>query len=438
MSQRPAVAETREFRDPIYGFIKVYPHEKAVIDTFPFQRLRRISQLALTSRLYHGAEHSRFGHSLGVMHLAGEACGLLLDKRKGLICDVAGWSPGEFEDRRQGLILVARLAGLLYDVGHAPFSHAGEQELFAEKLRHADYSAAIVEGSEIGEEIDAALKDTGVTGRDVVELLRGGVLPAAYGFIRQLLDGAYDVDKMDYLLRDSHYCGVEYGTFDIRRLVSTLTLYGEEPGGSLKLAVEEGGYHALEALVIARYFMFTQVYFHRVRRANDLILTDFIQELLTEEHGVAHYPLPTDIVAYLGWDDSRILAAAVERADNTTENLAWMICNRRHPKMAYETLAHPDRFEARTAFRRLLPEVRKRFPDVRVWRDNATDHPERYKQEDIPIEVRDDPPAWKSFVDTSEVLRGLKEIGQVRLYAYVGDREDLLQEINLFCLQLMA
>jgi HD superfamily phosphohydrolase len=251
-----------------------------------------------------------------------------------------------------------------------------------------------------------------------------------------LLDSAYDVDKMDYLLRDSHYCGVQYGTFDIRRLVSTLTLDDEDPGGELRLAVEEGGYHALEALVIARYFMFTQVYFHRVRRANDIILSEFIEELLNGEYGSPHYPQPERLDQYLGWDDSRILAAAVERSDGDSENNAWMITNRRHPKTAYETLPHPDRMEARTALRRLLPEVRRAFPGVRVWQDNATDHPERYKQDDIPIRFAGDPPTWKSFADTSAVLRGLQDIGQVRLYAFAN--REVLSEIHEFCRHVMA
>jgi hypothetical protein len=94
--------------------------------------------------------------------------------------------------------------------------------------------------------------------------------------------------------------------------------------------------------------------------------------------------------------------------------------------------------EARKAFRELLPEMKRRFPEVPIWRDNATDHPEHYGQEGIPIKVRDNPPAWTSFARTSEVLRGLQPIGQVRLYAYVGERYDILDQIGSSCRQLMA
>lgn len=429
---------TREFRDPIHGFIEVYPHEKAIIDTFPFQRLRRLSQLGLTSRIYHGAEHSRFGHSLGVMHLAGKATKELIRKHGGLIRDAAGWTQGKHDQESERLVLIARLAGLLHDVGHAPFSHTGEKSLFEGDFRHEDYSAAVIENTEIGHIIDEKLKCKSISKTDVVALLRDHVVPTGCVFLSELLDGAYDVDKMDYVLRDSHYCGVEYGTFDISRLIATLTLY-EQEDGTLTLAMEDGGYHTLEALVIARYFMFTQVYFHGVRRANDLIMTDFIQELLKDECNSPHYPPPGSADEYLKWDDSRVLTAAVQRCDGNARNFAWMITNRRHPKIAYETGAHPDSMEARTAFRTLLPEVKARFPDVRIWRDKAIDHPQRYKQENIPIKrVQDDPPTWKSFVGTSAVLRGLEDIGQVRLYADVGDRKELLKQIHEFCRQKMA
>lgn len=438
MPRRMAVTKVKDFQDPVHGFIRILPQEHAIVDTFPFQRLRRVSQLGLTSRLYHGAEHTRFGHSLGVMHLAGRATERILTENDVAIRGVAGWSEAEYGERCAGIVQLARLGGLLHDVGHSPFSHAGEQRLFAGKLRHEAYSAAIVQDTEIGVLVDEALKDHGMNRTDVVNLLSGENVPGAYGFVRQLLDSPYDVDKMDYLMRDSHYCGVAYGTFDMDRLITSLTLDTEHETGELRLAVEWGGYHALEALVIARYFMFTQVYFHRVRRAYDLILTDFVQDCLADAYGSATYPAPPQLDDYLKWDDSRVLSLAVDRMDASTENLAWMICTRRHPKLVFETVPHPDMMEARKALRQLLPEVSARFPETRLWRDKATDHPERYQGEDIPIKKRDVPDHFISFVGTSEALKGLREVGQVRLYAYIGDDTQRLDEIRQFCRALMS
>lgn len=404
------VAKAKDFQDPIHGSIRVLPHEYAIVDTFPFQRLKRVSQLGLTSRLYHGAEHSRFGHSLGVVHLLGRATKRILEENERAIREVAGWSEAEYKERREGIIQLARLGGLLHDVGHSPFSHAGEQKLFAGKLRHEAYSAAIVEQTEVGGLVDEALRNHGMNRTHLVNLLRGENIPGAYGFVKQLLDSPYDVDKMDYLMRDSHYCGVAYGTFDMDRLITSLTLDTEDEAGELRLAVEWGGYHALEALVIARYFMFTQVYFHRVRRAYDLILTDFIQDCLEGIHGTETYPDLSQLDDYLKWDDSRVLTLAVDRLDGAKENLAWMICSRRHPKLAFETLPHPDMMQARAAVRRLLPEVTAQFPDTRLWQDKATDHPERYQEEDIPIKTRDEPSNFISFVKTSEGVERAQRI----------------------------
>ena len=117
--------------------------------------------------------------------------------------------------------------------------------------------------------------------------------------MQELISSPWDVDKMDYLLRDSHYCGVQYGTFDLNRILNTLTLDGEAETGSLKLAIKIGGVHALEAFVLARYYMFTQIYFHDVRRAYDLILTDFIAELLEDETPLGKYPGLHDLQDYL-------------------------------------------------------------------------------------------------------------------------------------------
>ncbi len=118
---------------------------------------------------------------------------------------------------------------------------------------------------------------------------------------------------MDYLLRDSMYCGVRYGLYDLDRIADTITLYDGGIDGVLRLGIEDGGIHAIEGFILARYFMFTQVYFHPVRRAYDLVLADFIAELLKETSTTGRYP--ENVKEYLEWTDWRVLAELPRRMD---------------------------------------------------------------------------------------------------------------------------
>ncbi len=429
---------TAEFRDPIHGFIEVYPHERVIIDTGEFQRLRWIHQLGLTHYVYHGAEHSRFGHALGVMHLAGQAVTNLLERHQDEIHDTLGWRPSQNSDEQRRLVILTRLASLLHDIGHAPFSHTGEDKLFPGEARHESHGAAIIKNSEIGLIIDndEHCRALGITKDQVADFLLGiAILPE--GFVQEIISSPWDVDKMDYLLRDSHYCGVQYGTYDLSRILNTLTLDHDPQSGSLNLAINSGGVHALEAFVLARYYMFTQIYFHDVRRAFDLILTDFIQELLSIETASGKYPDIDALDEYLRWDDNRVMFAAGQMADPTNKNLAWRIINRQHPKAVFETSDSPDAGIIRRV-NELGVAVKRQFDNVQFWQDRAVDHPDRFRVETMMVNFGGQPPVLREFSRESQPLSGLTDISKYRFYADVRGNSSLENEVRDFCRTFLA
>lgn len=233
---------THRVWDPVHNFIHFSDAEKKVIDLASFQRLRNVKQLAFTYYVYPGALHSRFEHSLGVMELATQAATHLLKKYAGEIKNNL---------KRIGLsVQIAvdclRLASLLHDVGHLPFSHAAETMLPKGK-KHEDISIAVIGGLK---EIIDGLYFEGAT--DLVgQLIQKGPIIPELNFLRDILSGQIDVDRMDYLLRDSLHCGVKYGTFDHHRLLETLLLIPYNGAEGSRLGLDSGGIQSLEALVLA-------------------------------------------------------------------------------------------------------------------------------------------------------------------------------------------
>jgi HD superfamily phosphohydrolase len=218
----------------------------SIVDAPEFQRLRRVKQLGFAHLVYPGAVHTRFLHALGVYHLTGRAIETL--ERKGVLSGLTG--------SEAAALPVVRLAALLHDVGHYAFSHAME-ELEADSIpgHHEEAAGRFLEAPEIR----AALDSSGEGAADLVmQLIRGTSDHPLQG----LVSGSLDLDKIDYLRRDSLFCGVPYGAVDVERLLESLTLARESEDAPLEVAVTEKGLSALESLLFAKYQMFRNVYWH--------------------------------------------------------------------------------------------------------------------------------------------------------------------------------
>ena len=335
-----------QFRDPIHGFIEVSDLELKIIDSPSFQRLRNIKQLATTYLVYPGAEHTRFGHSLGVMHLVTRAFNAALENYK---VSHRG-NDLFFNERKEWYIQILRLIALTHDLGHAPFSHASEA-LFDGGQKHEDFTKKIICETEIAQyihEIGNEFRSNYNVGKEydispeLLWLIYGEENPELHSqytmpdfkFLKSFMDSELDCDKMDYLLRDSYYCGVNYGKYDLNRLLSSLSVYIKPEENIMQLAVTRGGIHAFEEFVIARYFMFIQVYFHKTRRYLDKLLIDNI------EHILPNSKYPDDVNEYLKWDDLFVLNKMKGMQDSNS--VAKQFIDRKVMSCIYETPAHSN------------------------------------------------------------------------------------------------
>jgi len=245
------MSRLRTIRDPLWGNIRVDGDAAAILDTARFQRLRGVKQLGLAHLVYPGAVHTRFLHALGVYHLVGRAIESLS----------AHGASGAMERSERDAIPLVRLAALLHDVGHYAFSHAME-ELGLETIpaHHEELASRFLEADSIRSALEPHGPDAPAR---IGELIRGESTHPLQG----LIAGSLDLDKIDYLRRDSLFCGVPYGAVDVDRLIDALTLAREDADSRLEIAVTEKGISALETLLISKYQMFRNVYWHHAVRA---------------------------------------------------------------------------------------------------------------------------------------------------------------------------
>lgn len=415
-----------EARDPIHGFVSFDEWERDIIAHPVFQRLRRIRQLAWTEMVYPGATHTRFEHSLGVMDVATRMFDRIRERR-GSVLEELGYNEAGLQRDR----ILLRMAALLHDVGHSPFSHAGEDVMpvnaaTGRRHKHEEYSSALVRQL-MRDVIDdhPMNENVGLKADDVAALIEGSSQKARRLFLRQFIIGQLDADRADYLLRDSHHVGVEYGVYDLRRLLVSLTAEVDPASGAPVLAVEEGGRHTAEALIWARYQMFNQVYFHKTRVAYDYHVTGALQHLLArsgaggQEEGAGVFPAPTSeaaLRAYLGWTDWSVLGLL--ESGGGGEHGA-ILRERRHHRLVYDTpdIAGPD---DSARFRKAREALGDRVALVRTAGNSW------YKPEsEIMVALdRAGGPRLASLSSISPVIRGLRATNKQLMYVPLEARAE--------------
>lgn len=351
-----------EIRDPIHGTIVVSAIERTVVDSIYFQRLRQVKQLGFSELTFPGASHTRFLHSLGCMHLAGLAFDSALRD--------ASWLQPDDAQRLRQLI---RLAALCHDLGHPPLSHTSELLLppghtlqipFVPQLSdgesgsHEHFTLLLLLGSELAHILDDAGRSLDITARDVAGLLHGDVDAPAERYLASgrdlqpllgaLVSSELDVDRMDYLLRDSYYTGVSYGKYDCDWLLSHLC-HVQDESGAVHLGLDERAIFTFDDFLLSRHHMFLMVYFHRKTVCFDHMLWQFYREFPQAVQ------IPADPEQYAELDDGTVWRAL--RAHRKLSPWAEGILTRRPLSLAAEST---------TQVREPIPQLLERLDESGV------------------------------------------------------------------------
>jgi uncharacterized protein len=324
-------------RDPVHGLVSFEAPDQIIVEQLlaarEVQRLRRIRQLGLTSFAYPGADHTRFSHALGAAHVMSR----FIERMRRLHAEL----PLEQQltaDRSRDLLAAA----LLHDVGHGPFSHLFEVAAPGQ-VAHESWSERVIVDPETDVHRILTANDPGMPKR-VCDLIRGRhELP----YLAQAVSGTFDVDRCDYLLRDAYFTGVSYGRFDLDWLLRSFCLLdGPKPGGAPVLAIDgQKGLPAIESFILARLFMFQQVYFHKASRSSEWLLGRLFTRLAEISHptGPRVEQIPrglADILAhgetslqrYLELDDTNVwtaISGLCHHADPILRDLATRLDRRR-------------------------------------------------------------------------------------------------------------
>lgn len=324
-----------EITDPIHRYIRFSEAEREIVDTVIFQRLRGIRQLAGAHLVYPSAQHSRFEHSIGTMHIAGYAGETLFSK--GYFGD---------EDKVQQL----RLAALLHDIGHGPFSHLFEEVLMEKQnMNHEDMGRQIISQSEISD----ILGKHGYNSSDICELSFG---QSNIQFFNEIISGALSADMMDYLPRDGLFTGVEYGKIDYHRLISSFEVTTDG-----HLAINKSALYSLESMLISRYEMYKAVYFHKTVRSAEVMLLRSIM-LADEQLNLTDKTLNK----YLSLTDEITLERIrlLDHDNKSAVRLAQDYKSRKLLKCVYEKFLHSHDNLNRKLHAKALFELESRISEI--------------------------------------------------------------------------
>ncbi len=343
-----------ELRDPLHGPIGLSAAELDVVDAPHFQRLRRVKQLGFADMVFPGAVHNRYLHSIGAMHLAGRVFDRLAVRME--------WLPAA---ERARLRQAVRFAALLHDIGHPPLSHAAEallpdrselavpgREGATGRAGHEDMTLKLILDSRLTEVLARSGAPTGVTPRHVAALIEDDVEVDGEAFVaggrdhrpllHGLVSGELDVDRMDYLLRDSYFAGVGYGRYDLDWLLSNLRPLAEPSSGPLavRVGIDVRAVPAFEHFLLARYHMFQMVYFHAKSDIYDAMLRRWLDAV----GGDARFP--ADPEAYVACDDAwlhrRLAASSDEWARRIRDQRPLALARELREPMSEEARAAVD------------------------------------------------------------------------------------------------
>jgi HD superfamily phosphohydrolase len=421
--------EHNEFRDPVHTFVILTSDERKVVNSRAFQRLRHIHQLALTWLVYPAATHKRFEHCLGVMDLAGRVFDVLTrseNRRSSERLQQIFPSADPTDAKHQYWRSVVRMGALCHDLGHIPFSH-GAEDLLPPGTHHENLSVEVIRSQQMQELWSAMtppLNPDHVARIAVgVEKWNGGPFTPWEELMTEIVTGdPFGVDRIDYLLRDSLHAGVAYGRFDHHRLIDSLRILWDEDQQKAVIGIEAGGLHAAEALQLARYFMFEQLYFHRVRRALDVHLKAYLRTYLP---GGTY---PSTVAEHLRITDDHVLARMQD--DVTDEGspghaLASRILQRRFFRVLYDRRAE-DLNQNLDAVGLVYRAARVKFGETLVARDSNLDpaKPEAVSPKPLRFAVERDDGAVVSSIQVSQILGKLPKA----VFDYVFVAPEILDE----------